>query len=106
MKKILYDAVIPRWNSWTKHYPLPLDSVMMRDHNWVHLLPQKPDRDIIAKQFFKPGKKGAMVFKSGKCVVNLHIPNEIYQSMLMQKEEQEETVEIAAVDFTVRANTE
>jgi len=83
---------------------------MMRDHNWVHLLPQKPDRDIIAKQFFKPGKKGAtMVFKSGKCIINLHIPNEIYQSMLMRKEEQElnaETVEIAAVDFTVGVNTE
>ena len=79
---------------------------MMQDHNWVHLLPQKPDHDIIAKQFFKLGKKGAMVFKSGKCIVNLHILNEIYQSMLMQKEEQEETVEIAAVNFMVHANTE
>ena len=82
----------------------------MRDHNWVHLLPQKPDRDIIAKQFFKPGKKGsAMVFKSGKCIINLHVPNEIYESMLVQKEEQElntEKVEIAAVDFMVGANTE
>ncbi|KAM6490645.1 hypothetical protein JOM56_013988 [Amanita muscaria] len=109
LKKILYDTVIPRWNSWTKHYPLSLDSVMMRDHNWVHLLPQKPDRDIIAKQFFKPGKKGgAMVFKSGKCIINLHIPNEIYESMLMQKEEQElnsEKVETAAVDFTLAKTT-
>ena len=46
-----------------------------------------------------------MVFKSEKCMVNLHIPNEIYQSMLMQKKEQEETVKIAAVNFTVHTNT-
>lgn len=112
LKKILYDAIIPRWNSWTKDYPLPLDSIMMHDHNWVLLVPRNPDRDIIANQFFKPAKKGAIVFKAGKCVINLHVPNEIYESMVTQKEEEElkkdknvDNSETAAVDFTVSSNT-
>jgi hypothetical protein len=108
LKKILYEAVIPKWNNWTNGYSLPLDALVMRSHNWVVLAPKNPDRNIIADYFFKPGKKGAIVFKAGKCVVNLH---DLYQLMLTQKDEHEleenfGTTSRAAVDFTVSAATQ
>lgn len=106
LKKILYDAVIPKWHSWTKSYPLSLDNVVMRDHNWVMLAPRNPDRSIITAQFFKPAKKGALVFKAGRCIINLHILNNIYQAMLAHKEVEMEndgtnSTSMAAADFTV-----
>jgi len=42
----------------------------MRSHNWVVLAPKNPDRNIIADYFFKPGKKGAIVFKARKMNMN------------------------------------
>lgn len=87
----------------------------MRNLNWVVLAPRNPDRDIIADQFFKLGKKGTVVFKAGKCVINLHVPNELYQLMLARKDENELEVEAAenkaadigmvAADFTVGCTT-
>ena len=44
-----------------KDYLLPIDSVMMCDHNWVLLVSRNLDRDVIADQFFKLAKKGAIV---------------------------------------------
>ena len=79
----------------------------MHDHNWVTLLPKNPDRNIIAAQFFKTGKKGAQTFRAGKCVINLHIPHEIYEGMLTQKSELEvenETADVSLIssaEFTI-----
>jgi hypothetical protein len=86
LKKILYEAVIPKWWQWTNNYPLPLDDVVMRNHNWVVLAPKNPDRDVIADQFFKRAKKGGLTFKGGKCIINLHVPNHIYNAMLTRKD--------------------
>jgi hypothetical protein len=89
LKKTLYDAVIPKWCEWTNNYPLPLDDVVMRNHNWVALVPKNPDRDVIADIFFKRAKKGGLTFKGGKCIINLHVPNHIHNAMLTRKEAEE-----------------
>jgi len=86
LKKTLYDALIPRWNRWTNSFPLHIDQITMRDKMWVILNPTIPDCDVIAKYFFKTGKKGNRTFKSGKTTILLHIPNEIYDDMLERRE--------------------
>ena len=58
----------------------------MRNNNWVRLVPRNPDRDVISDQFFKRGKKGVIIFKTGKCIINLHVPNHIYSVVVAQKE--------------------
>ena len=54
----------------------------MRDKLWVVLEPSVPDRDVIAKHFFKTGKKGNQTFKTGKAIIHFHISNEIYDTVL------------------------
>ena len=84
LKKTLYNAVIPKWYEWTNNYPLLLDVVVMQNHNWVVLVPKNPDRNVIADLFFKRAKnlKGGWMFKGGKCIINLHVLNQIYNAML------------------------
>lgn len=86
LKRTLYNAIIPRWNRWTNDFPLHIDQITMRDKQWVILYPTDPDCDAIAKYFFKTGKKGNRIFKSGKTVIQFHIPNEIYDDMLEKRE--------------------
>ena len=98
MKGILYNAVIPRWNTWTNDFPLQIDDIIMRDKNWVELVPMVPDRDIIFKHFLSGrGKKGP-TFKSGKTVIQFHVPNEIHAAML----EKRDTDELAELESEVR----
>ena len=92
LKKQLYDAIIPKWREWTNNHPLPLGDVTMRSSNWVPLVPRNPDRDVISDQFFKRGKKGASVFKGGKCIINLHVPNHIYSIVVPRKEADESDI--------------
>lgn len=61
----------------------------MRNNNWVRLVPRNPDRDVILDQFFKRGKRGAVVFKAGKCIINLHVPNNIYGVVVARKKAEE-----------------
>ncbi|KIL64085.1 hypothetical protein M378DRAFT_11669 [Amanita muscaria Koide BX008] len=89
LKQILYNAVIPRWNTWTNNFPLHIDEVIMRDKLWVELRPNNPDCDVIAKHFFKTGRKGMKTFKTGKTVVYFHVPNEIYDTMVEMREADE-----------------
>lgn len=117
LKKTLYDAVIPRWNRWSNNFPLHINQITMRDKFWVILKPNVPDRDVIARHFFKSGKKGVQTFKSGKTVINFHIPNEIYYAMLEKRDAGNELVakkkavvmrndeieQSVAADFTVGA---
>ena len=111
---------MPRWNAWTKNFPLPIDDIIMRDKNWVELVPRCPDHDIIYKHFLSGrGKKGPS-FKAGKTLIQFHVPNEIHAAMLKKmeadelvefKEEDSErarhnvTTERAAADFTVGIHT-
>ncbi|KAK2463878.1 hypothetical protein APHAL10511_004050 [Amanita phalloides] len=105
LKNILYSTVILKWNEWTNNCPLPINSIVMRNHNWVALMPRNPDRDVIAEQFFKPGKKGNTTFKKGKAIVNLHVPNDIYGAVLACKEAEEFKAEKALDDLsTATAN--
>ncbi len=109
LKQRLYEAVMPKWHAWMHNYPLSLDDLVMHDRHWVILSPKNPDRNIIAAQFFKPNKKGTLIFRTGKCIINLHIPNDIYQAVLTQKdatelEAEDDDVAVTspiAVDFTV-----
>ena len=57
----------------------------MRNNNWVQLVPRNPDCDVISDQFFEQGKKG-VIFKTGKCIINLHVLNYIYSAVVAQKE--------------------
>jgi hypothetical protein len=115
LKRILYDAVIPKWNRWADNFPLRVDQIMMRDKLWVLLKPTAPDRNAIARHFFKRGKKGIQIFKTGKTVIYFHIPNEVYSSVIEKKADDELGIEQRAVtngeveyipsdvaDFTVR----
>jgi hypothetical protein len=85
LKRMLYNAIIPRWNRWTNNFPLLIDQIAMRDNLWVILEPNVPDHDVIARHFFKAGKKGTQTFKSGKTVIHFHVPNEIYDAMLEKR---------------------
>lgn len=58
----------------------------MCDKLWVTLAPAVPDCDVIVRYFFKTGRKGNQTFKSGKTVVHFHIPNEIYDAMLENRD--------------------
>ena len=89
LKRTLYNAVIPRWNRWTNNFPLHINEITMRDKLWVTLEPSVPDCDVIARHFFKAGKKGTQTFKSSKTIVHFHIPNEIYDAMLKNKDANE-----------------
>lgn len=107
LKNILYTTVIPKWNQWTNNYPLPIDSLVMQNRNWVVLVPRNPDHNVIAEQFFKLGWKGSPTFKKRKAIINLHVLNDIYGEILTCKEAEEFKAEMvdndgtAVVDFTV-----
>jgi len=57
----------------------------MRSSEWAPILaplPPAQDTDAISRAFFKPsGKNGELKFKTGRCVIYLHIPNPIYDHM-------------------------
>lgn len=97
LKKILYDQILPLWKRRTNNFPLPIDHIIMRSEKWVVLAPRNPDIDIIADQFFKIGKKGSRVFKTGTCVILFHIPNDDFDIYLkrVEKDEEEEYIKNA-----------
>lgn len=102
LKKILFDAIIPKWRGWTNNFPLRINQIMMRDKLWVILKPTAPDRDVISRHFFRSGRNGAQVFKTGKTIINFHVPNEVYNAMLNKKVDDELQAEQRAVP---RGNT-
>jgi hypothetical protein len=62
----------------------------MRTKDWVEIQPVDPDRDVIAGQFFKAGKNGGTTFKTGRCLIQFHIPNKIYNRYLDYAEKKDE----------------
>ena len=86
LKRMLYNVVITRWNKWTNEYLLHIDQITMQDKLWVILNPTVPDCDVIKKHFFKTGKKGNRVFKSGKTVIHFYVPTEIYNTMVEKRQ--------------------
>lgn len=77
LKKYLFAAIMPQWSAYTRGFPLNIDDVMMRNKHWVCIRPTDPDQGVIADEFFKPGKGGVVTFKTGRCVIHLHIPNKV-----------------------------
>ena len=90
LKKLLYKEIIPSWNSYTEGYPIAIEDIVMRSKEWVAIQPLNPDRDVISRPFFKPGRGGASIFKTGRCTVLFHIPNNIYNQYLNYVEKNEE----------------
>ena len=64
----------------------------MRTKDWVEIQPVNPDRDVIARQFFKTGKNGSLTFKTGRCLIHFHIPNKIYNQYLDYAEKKDEEI--------------
>ncbi|KAJ7086781.1 hypothetical protein B0H15DRAFT_781757 [Mycena belliarum] len=87
LKALCFNAMIPAWNRYTDSFPLTIDDVKMRDEKWAALVNRDPDIDIIRSKFFHAAKKtgGAPQFRTKKQVINMHIPNDIYDRMAARK---------------------
>lgn len=83
-----------------------MNQVTMRNNNWVEILPPRPpaeDTDVISRPFFKPTTKtGELKFKTGKCQVYLHVPNEVYNNMERHREAHELELEQLEQEQEVR----
>ncbi|KAJ7089167.1 hypothetical protein B0H15DRAFT_780321 [Mycena belliarum] len=88
LKALCFNAMIPAWNRYTDSFPLTIDDVKMRDEKWAALVNRDPDIDIIRSKFFHAAKKtgGAPQFRTKKQVINMHIPNDIYDRMAARKD--------------------
>ena len=85
----LFQEMEPHWSQYSGRYPLTLNDISMWDKNWVEIHPRTPDRDVInSPSFYKKSKHGT-IFKGGKAIVHLHIPNDIYSSYEDWVEQQE-----------------
>ena len=84
LKHILYYALLPQFLHWSKGFPLSIKECELHDKNWVQLIPQQPDIDAIAEQFFEAkSKRKVKVFAAKKGAdLSLCIKNEKYQEIL------------------------
>lgn len=82
LKSILFERLLPAWKIYTRGYPLEIDDIIMRTKDWVEIQPLNPDRSVISRPFFKHGKNGATTFKPGRCLINFHVPNRVYDDYL------------------------
>lgn len=93
LKGILFNEILPKWLEYGKNFPLLIHQVIMRNKDWVEMRAKSPDCDaIFSSGFYKEGKKGgAPVFKGGRALVYLHVPNSVYDKYLdwCEKEELE-----------------
>ena len=90
LKNLLYSQILPVWLAYTEQFPLDIEEIMMRTKDWVEIHPLNPDRDVIARQFRRTGKNGGITFKTGRCLINFHIPNKIYNQYLNYAERKDE----------------
>jgi hypothetical protein len=89
-----YHALLPQYLEWSKSFPLVMDECLLRDKNWVELIPRQPDVDAIADKFFhSKGKTKAKTFsaKSG-AELYLCIRHEKYDAILEHLVQLEERV--------------
>ena len=84
LKHILYHVLLPQFLGWSKGFPLSIEECELRDKNWVQLIPQQPDIDAIAEQFFEAKLKSKVKVFSAKKGANLSLclKNEKYQEVL------------------------
>ncbi len=102
MKRILYNAIIPKWNKWTNDFLLSINQIIMHNKLWVVIKPTTPDCDAILRHFFRTGKKGNQTFKTDKTVIHFHVPNEIYGVMLHKIADDELEAEQRAEEWNDR----
>jgi hypothetical protein len=82
--------MLPQWTAYTRGFPLGINDIVMRTKDWVEIRPLDPDQDVVSQPFFKIGKGGATSFKSGRCIINFHIPNDVYGEYLEYADRNEE----------------
>ncbi|KAK7027798.1 hypothetical protein R3P38DRAFT_2776866 [Favolaschia claudopus] len=86
------------------------DQALQRDEKWCLLIPKNPDVDIISDRFYVAPKKPNMApqFRTRKIIINLHLPNEIHNAVLLYREEQHESEDralIASVEKSIASNS-
>ncbi|KAJ7726305.1 hypothetical protein DFH07DRAFT_758178 [Mycena maculata] len=107
LKRLCFDALLPVWNEFTSQFPLSIDDVTLRDDKWAVVVPRNPDVDAIAHKFFHAAKKpnGAPQFRSKKLVMNIHIPNRIWDAYNAARDAALEQVRFAAFHKFMWPNT-
>ncbi|KAH7906200.1 hypothetical protein BJ138DRAFT_1117788 [Hygrophoropsis aurantiaca] len=93
LKTRLLEAVAPLWHKSFTTYTLTPDQLILRLKDWTRIddpaLNYNQDNRIIWSHFHKPGKNGAMVFKTGQIKMILQVPEDIFQAALDASEERE-----------------
>ncbi|KAK7041178.1 hypothetical protein R3P38DRAFT_2512595 [Favolaschia claudopus] len=103
-------AITHEWRRFAGEYPLSSADVVMRDEKWCLLIPKNPDVDIISDRFYVAPKKPNMApqFRTRKIIINLHLPNEIHNAVLIYREEQHESEDralVASVEKSIASNS-
>lgn len=99
LKILCFHAIERPWKIFTNGFPLSIDDVILRDDKWARIWAREPDVDVISSRFFHAPKKtgGAPQFRTKKTVINIHIPNSVYDAYLRALEEVAEAVYISTV---------
>ncbi|KAG6808192.1 hypothetical protein H0H92_005087, partial [Tricholoma furcatifolium] len=79
LKALLFNLILPTWTKYSGGFSIGINDVIMRNKDWVEIRPKDPDMDAISASFLKDGKKGESIFKPGRCLIYLHLPNDVYK---------------------------
>ncbi|KAG6818300.1 hypothetical protein H0H93_006170, partial [Arthromyces matolae] len=104
LKTLLFDLILPTWLKFSGGFNIDITQVVMRNKDWVEIRPKNPDLDAISALFLKEGKNGELVFKSGRCLIYLHLPNDIYKLYedWIENQEFEELIEAVEGGHTTK----
>ncbi|GBE90061.1 hypothetical protein SCP_1800830 [Sparassis crispa] len=88
LKMKCFQLLYMRWLKYSCRFTLNPGDLILHDKDWEKLELLIPDENVIARDFFKPDKKGVIKFHAGRGVhILLHIPNDVYRKYLMHEEE-------------------
>ncbi|KAJ7835606.1 hypothetical protein B0H13DRAFT_2369254 [Mycena leptocephala] len=85
IKDLAWDSLWPKWVAHTGGYELDITQCTIHNKDWIEIVPiRTPDVNAIADRFYKPNTKAPNqpIFKTGKYLVYLCIPWDIYSSWL------------------------
>jgi hypothetical protein len=85
IKELAWDSLWPKWVAHTGGYELDITQCTIHNKDWIEIVPiRTPDVNAIADRFYKPNTKAPNqpIFKTGKYLVYLCIPWDIYSSWL------------------------
>ncbi|KAF7349119.1 hypothetical protein MVEN_01434100 [Mycena venus] len=85
IKELAWNSLWPKWDVHTGGYNLDITQCTIYNKDWVEIVPNRtPDVKAIADCFYKPNTKAPNqpIFKTGKYLVYLCIPWDIYSAWL------------------------